>query len=261
MKHINTNHTGRMPLWQADLDWMQKGWAEPMEALIAELGMADGYFIITGCSPYMVGNRICMDAGWFWWNGRILPVRRLEPALTNSFDNPVVRLTLVNYNDPRGARQFTLSDLTTQQVGDVWQDDYLTPTVVERSAYFPSGVRLGVGAWTLSDIIANRAAGGESEWIGGTMQYKRIGRIVVLRGVVTNNATFDGMPVPLVPTSIPTPNGVLNISRSGQLEWIGTQEDRIEGLTYVAATTYQPTDPNTINDNATQGGGDNPEQQ
>lgn len=256
MKKLNTNNAGRMPLWQADLDWIQKGYTEPLTALVEELGLSKSYFAITGCVPYKPNIKtLAMPAGWFWWNGQILPVRELKATDVLSYTNPVVRLTRVTYTNPEGARNFIHADLSTENVSNVWQDDYLSPTVVERSAGFTSGVRLGIGAWTLRDILMHHTAENESDWIvtsdgSQTLEFKRIGRIVTLRGTVDEGVNYTGLPAPIQgETYIPTSGGTISIRSNGTMVWMGTQEDRVSGIMYLAATPYQATDPNTIDDN------------
>ena len=263
MKKLNTNNAGRMPLWQADLDWIQAGFTEPITAIVGELGLSKEYFIITGCSVYKPDkSHMAMDAGWFWWNGQILPVRALASTDIGGFTNPVVRLTKVTYTDTAGARNFILSDLSTETVSNVWQDDYLTPTVVERSAAFTAGVRLGIGAWALRDILAHHTAEDESDWImtsNGDLEYKRIGRFVVLRGVADADNSYTpvttGLPAPLGGTvyiAVPAGSGLYcKITNDGGMVLRGThgEEPSFDGIMYMAATPYQATDPNTINDN------------
>lgn len=252
-----------MPLWQADLDWMQQSFTETIQMLVAELGKTSSYFIIKGCSPYKPGAKyLAMDAGWFYWNGEILPVRALSQTDVSSYQNPVVRLTRVAYNNPSGERQFIKPDLTTQTVSNVWKDDYLSPSVVERSASFNNGIRLGVGAWTLSDIIRYHSMPNESGWImtsNGDTEYKRIGQLVLLRGCVDSENSVQtpsttGLPAPIVNTAyLPLPGRTqfIKIDSSGQLflyDRVGI-EPSTDGLMYVAASPYQLTDHNTINDN------------
>lgn len=265
MKKLNINNTGRMPLWQKDLEWIQKGYAEPLEAIVGELGMSKEYFIITGCSPYMPDSgHIAMNSGWFHWGGRILPVRPLRSTSVTSFTNPVVRLTLVPYADPDGARSFIRADQTTAIVGNVWKDDYLSPTVVERSASFTDGVKIGVGAWTLRDIITRRNAEAESEWIPsrtGEMQFKRIGRLVVLRGTVADTTPLmvsvdEGFPAPIGGLAVlraASGNNDLNIRITAEGDLVCSSQTLhsdidLTGMTYLAATPYTASDndPNTI---------------
>lgn len=273
MKTLNTNKAGRMPLWQDDLNWMQASYKEAIEAIVGELGLAKDYFIISGCSPYNPGNNqkfIAMNAGWFWYGGEILPVRALSSTDITSYTNPMVRLTRVSYTNPDGARSFIKPDLTTQAVSNVWQDDYLQPSIVECSAVggntpvFTSGVRLGIGAWTLSDIIAHNKQDNESDWISseeGYAQYKRIGRIVILKGEAYINGSSvadEGFPAPLGGRAIIRTNtgheddfGIV-INSTGQLFCSGSFSADIflDGMTYIAATPYQETDTHTINDNS-----------
>lgn len=267
MKKLNTNNVGRMPLWEADLDWMQAGYTEPITALVAELGLSKSYFAITGCVPYKPDIKtLAMPAGWFWWNGQILPVRELQATDVLSYTNPVVRLTKVTYTNPDGARGFIKTDLTTQNVSDVWQDDYLTPTVVERSAAFTAGVRLGIGAWTLRDILMHHIAENESDWMSGhsgDLEYKIVGRIVILSGFASQISTTtqpidEGFPIPLGGVAMlhtPANEGDITIKINSNGELIchsrtGEQSGPVlTGMMYMAATPYQATDPNTINDN------------
>lgn len=259
MKKLNVNNAGRMPLWQDDLAWMQASYTDAIEAIVSELGLGKGYFIIKGCSPYHPsGNQkfIAMDAGWFYWGGRVLPVRALASTDITSYTKPMVRLSLVTNFDSNGSRNFIRPDLSTQAVANVWQDDYLQPSIVEcHGVSFTGGVRLGVGAWTLSDILAHNKVDAESDWINvyengnSSLSYKRIGRLVVIRGNMESGISYSGLPIPLVNTEIPTCGGCFLVNSSGEAQWVGTQEDRVGGIMYMAATPYNATDPNTINDN------------
>ena len=265
MKRINTNSNGRMPLWQKDLDWLQRGYTEPIEALIASLGLPMTHFVVSGCVPYRPNPaRIAMPAGWFCWGGEILPVKSLAPTSVAGFTDPVVRLTRVAFAHPDGARPFVRPDLTTQQVGNVWQDDYLRPSVAERSASFISGVRLGTGAWTLADIISHRNREGESPWVsltgnGYSVQYKHIGRHVVVKGMLASETPCRGMPLPLTdPTVLSYTDADHYILIEGDaITYYGgvgqgliPPTTYINGLSYIADTPYlEPdTDPNTISD-------------
>jgi hypothetical protein len=275
MKELNINNTGRMPLWQKDLDWMQKGYTEPLMALVSELGLSKDYFIITGCSPYRPSqSKLAMNAGWFWYGGKILPVRPLPATSVNQYTNPMVKLSLVHYSDPNGARAFIHADQTTGNVENVWQDDYLAPTVVERSKVVQHGVLIGVGAWTLRDILMHHTAENESDWISGRsgdLEFKRIGRMVVLRGIATDVKTNfqpvdEGFPIPLAGRAtlqVPNAPGDFNIYINSNGELVcqstgGQGEPTLTGLMYMAETPYQVTDHNTITDSAVIQNSDNP---
>lgn len=257
MKKLNTNIVGRMPLWQADIDFLQQGWQEVVTAIVRELGLEKKYFVLTGCVPFKPSAKFLqMPAGWVWWNGRILPVRALPATDVTSFANPVVRLASVTQNYIQdGARNFVKVDQTVQQVTTVWQDDYITPTVVERSATATSGIRLGIGCWTLKDMLAHSKAEAESDWTytsdgSNTLSFKRVGRIVSLRGIVEEGVAYSGLPAPIQgETYIPSKGGTICIRSNGEMVWIGTQEDRVNGIMYMAATPYTEDDPNTIDDN------------
>lgn len=186
MKKLNTNNTGRMPLWQADLDWIQQAYTGPIEAIVRELHPGQDYFaLITGCNVVKTSQTISMSAGWFFWHEEILPVRALPETDITSFNDAVVHLERVAFSNPDGARNFIHADQSTELVEDVWQDDYIQPTVVERNDSFSTGVHILHGARTLFDEIKARITDSESGWIqsaSGEMAYKRIGRMVVLRG-------------------------------------------------------------------------------
>ena len=263
MKRLNINNAGRMPLWQRDLDWMQKGFSEPLEALVGELGLSKSHFIITGCSPYMTSlSKLAMDAGWFWYGGRILPLRQLPATNVNQYTNPMVKLSLVHYSDPDGSRAFIRADQTTETVTDIWQDDYLMPTVAERTDALSDGILLGVGAWTLRDILLHHIAENESDWTPGRtgdLEFKRIGRMVVLRGfaadVHTDTLPVDeGFPIPLAGIAtlhIPNHPGDFYIFINGRGELVcqstgGQGEPTLTGMTYLSETPYLSSDQNTI---------------
>lgn len=266
MKKLNTNNAGRMPLWQADIDFLQEGWQEVITAIVRELGLEKKYFVLTGCVPFKPSAKFLqMPAGWVWWNGRILPVMALPATDVTSYANPVVRLASVTQNYIQdGARSFVKADLTTQQVTNVWQDDYLVPTVVERGAAFTSGIRLGIGCWTLKDMLSHSKAEAESEWIAtsnGDLEYKMVGRIVVLRGLVDCENSYSipsttGLPVPLSGSAVLNlvVNGeelLVRIDNMGRLFAYSSfgAEPTLSGMMYMAATPYTETDPNTIDDN------------
>ena len=208
MKKLNTNNTGRMPLWQADLDWIQQAYTGPIEAIVKELGIDDDYFVVTGCQVTHDVNQLSMTAGWMWWDGELLPVRPLEATPTVSI---WLRLIRVTHSDPNGSRNFIKADQSTELVEDVWQDDYIQPVMMTN--YSPNdegaGVYIRTGAPTLAEQIRKNAVrDGESQWttISGladpeSLQYKQIGRTVVLKGQVAvrddATAAATGLPAPL----------------------------------------------------------------
>ena len=235
MKRLNTNNAGRMPLWQADLDWLQQAYTEPIEVLIKELKIDSRHWTpVTGCKVTKTDQTIAMSAGWFWWDGELLPVRELKAVGTNSFTNPVVHLEKVAFSNPDGARNFIHADLTPVTVTDVWQDDYLQPTIVERSATFTTGVHILPGSQTLVDQLKIRIAGNESEWRSselGAISFKRIGRMVVLKGATPG--TYMGTP-PAIPLDggFPEPLG-----GKASLFTIGSDEVEV----YIQGTTLYAT--------------------
>ena len=84
MKKLNTNNAGRMPFWQADLDWIQQAYTQPIEDIVKELGMLDAstprpYFPVTGCRVSLNNGNISMSAGWFWWDGKLLCISIQKP--------------------------------------------------------------------------------------------------------------------------------------------------------------------------------------
>ncbi len=270
MKRLNTNNAGRMPLWQADLNWLQQAYTEPIEALLNELGMYNDYFIITGCNVRIIDDGhpvIIMTPGWFYWNGQILPVRELQKTDVGNLLDPVVRLTLVSHSNPDGARNFIHADLTTVTVTDVWQDDYLQPTVVERSATFNSGVRIGEGAWRLRDILMRHIGSCESEWCETSnqyIQYKRVGKYVTIKGVFfLMSAPVTGLPRPetyplFIWMNPSDANHTMLINQNGELVYNNPNDNTIplsfafgvlNGFTYLAKNAYiNYVDPNTIVD-------------
>lgn len=212
MKKLNTNNTGRMPIWQADLDWIQQAYTGPIEAIIRELGAVGAsnsrpFFPVTGCRVSINNGVISMSEGWFWWDGELLPVPALEATSTSGFANPAVHLSLVRHNDPNGSRNFIQADQSTELVEDVWQDDYIEPSVVERSEDLP-GLTILPGALTLHELIKRGSEDSEKEWVilsGLTapeqMAFKQIGRTVVLKGGVFlkngDTPAATGLPAPL----------------------------------------------------------------
>lgn len=213
MKKLNTNNTGRMPFWQADLDWIQQAYTRPIEDIIKELGMLNAstprsFFPVTGCRVSLNNGNISMTEGWFWWDGELLPVRALEITSTSGFTTPVVLLSLVSYNDSSGSRNFIQADQSNELVEDVWQDDYIEPSVVEGSGEQQTGIIILPGALTLYQLIKRRSEDSESDWITisglsypESIQYKKIGRMVILSGRVflktDTTPVTTGLPAPL----------------------------------------------------------------
>ena len=283
MKKLNTNNTGRMPLWQADLEWIQQAYTGPIEAIVRELGYEHKYFIFEGCHVryYNDPGEISMSAGWFWWNGELLPVRALERTSTYGFDSPVVHLSRVAYADPAGSRDFIKADQSAELVEDVWQDDYIMPSVVEINATQTEGVNIDSESWTLSDILDKRIGGCESDWIScgltypETLSYKRIGRTVIFNGGVRlrNDTTpaATGLPMSLnavntfiVPCKRRSLNGsmvpmdgelCIYVNSNGNLIVQQTDHDpnesdcfvNLTGMTYIAEQPYvNYVDPKTV---------------
>lgn len=270
MKKLNTNNAGRMPLWQADLDWLQDAFTEPIMALVDELKHNSSTYMmpITGCKVTKTDVIISMTSGWFWWDGKMLPVRALEPTKIELFTAPVVHLEKVTYCNPNGARNFIHADLTTEAVSDVWQDDYIQPTVVERSGSFTTGVHILPGARTLFDNIKLRTTDSESGWntIYGSdplcVSFKRIGRMVVLRGAVFSQIESTpitlGLPIPLggwATLHHPTSSSDLNLHVNGEGGLTVEAHTggapllvNLTGMMYMAAEPYEsiPVDTNVI---------------
>ena len=210
MKKLNTNNTGRMPLWQADLDWIQQAYKEPIEAIMDGLAIVSDYFLITGCRirKYPDDNHLTMSNGMFWWGGEVLPVKALDPISVSAISDPVIRLDRVTHYDTDGSRNFIRADQSSETVTDVWQEDYLEPHVIERSALTAIDIAIQEGVWPLHEILKHSIGGYESEWItisglqyGQSLRYKQIGRTVILNGRlrITTESTpvATGLPAPL----------------------------------------------------------------
>lgn len=264
MKELNTNSIGRMPLWQKDLDWMQQSYQEMFAALVSELNMDDyEYFAITGVVPTKSGKWLDAQKGWVWYNGEILPVKSALHVDVSSMTDPVVKLTRVTSYNSDGARNFIKPDMTTHNVTNVWQDDYLQPAVIEREAAIESGeLCIAPGAWTMSEIIAKHADAFESDWIythSGDLSFKRVGSLVVLNGVATNVRTDtqevdEGLPAPLggraqIKVADSQNDMSIWVDNLGKLHCYsqgGQGEPILTGLMYMAATSYTANDPNVI---------------
>ena len=258
MKKLKTNNAGRMPLWQDDLNFIQQAYTEPIEALVNEIGMLRDYFIITGCNVRSIdgGHTLLMTDGWFYWCGQILPVRALPKTDVSNFHDPMVRLTLVSYTNPDGARNFVHADLTTESVSDVWQDDYLTPTVVERSDTFNSGVRICEESWSLKDILKHYAGLCESGWCETSNQfvlYKMVGKFVTTAGtIITMGERVTGLPQPevfpiYVWRNTSDADHYLLINQNGELVYNNPHNNTVpfsfaisalNGFTYLAKNAY-----------------------
>lgn len=214
MKRLNTNNTGRMPMWQKDLDFIQEAFTEPIMAILQELKIDNRYMMpVTGCKVTVDANArtVSMSAGWFWWDGELLPVHALAstpwPEGVEVAHAVGVHLTRVTNPIAEGARNFIHADLTIETVADVWQDDYAEPEACTYTSSYPSGVTLRPDARTLFDDIKLRLTDSESGWntIYGAdpigVSFKRIGRMVVLRGTVFSQTDSTpitlGLPVPL----------------------------------------------------------------
>ena len=258
MKKLNTNNAGRMPLWQADLDWMQQSYTEIIAELFKVLGTDTPYFVVTGCQVTHADG-ISITGGLIWWNGELLPVR---PFTSDTTQSPFLRLTRVSYNPEAGARNFIAPDMAPVAVADTWQDDYIQPELLTH--YSPTddgeGVYIRAGALTLREIMARRIAGGESGWITvveGTMpiHYKQIGRMVVLSGSTFSQLNSEpiatGLPIPLGGGAVlhhscdPTDVGI-TINGEGGLCVEAHPEGGLPllvgltGMMYMAAEPYNP---------------------
>lgn len=269
MKELNTNNTGRMPLWQADLDWLQDAFTEPIMAILAELKHDTAVAMpITGCKVTITDDVIIsMTSGWFWWNGKMLPVRALGPTKIEMFTAPIVHLEKVTYSNPNGARNFIHADLTTEAVSNVWQDDYLLPTVVERGdASVTTGVNIHPNARTLFDWIRLRIRDDEGSWHPAqseipqdNVQYKRVGYMVLLKGSVlvrdgSAMPKVQGLPVPMSGSACLAYNelthgAIVTIDNQGRLDCIS----RVGGLTNysVDGMMYMAEEPFLLSDNVT----------
>lgn len=257
MKKLNINNAGRMPLWQADLDWMQQSYTEAIANLFEVLGTDTPYFVVTGCQVTHADGGISITEGLIWWDGELLPVR---PFSSDETPSPWLRLTRVTNNPTAGARNFIGSDLAPVAVADTWQDDYIQPELLTH--YSPTdegeGVYIRPGALTLREIMARRIAGAESGWQNtqseistDDVQFKRIGQMVVLKGDVSVRdgsamPMVEGLPVPLTPTFLvysELEHGItVSVNAQGKLNCVSVSDYldtyRVDGLMYMAAETY-----------------------
>lgn len=265
MKKLNINSAGRMPLWQKDLEFIQQAFTEPIMALIAELAKTNTYrFPVSGCEVTFDADArtVSMSAGWFWWDGELLPVHALPAtSLETTAHGAGVHLSRIGYNPVEGARNFVHADLTAETIEDVWQDDYLQPEACLRNASYTSGVTICPGAWTLHDRLRLAIAGGESEWLGtqseiqyDNVQYKCVGQMVVLKGTVhvrdgSAMPSVQGLPVPMGGTAYLTNNEIthgatVTVNDRGWLHCTaivdGLTSYRVDGMMYMAASPYIP---------------------
>ena len=261
MKKLNTNNAGRMPLWQADLDWLQDAFTEPIMALIAELKHDAAVVMpVTGCQVTKTDQTVSMTSGWFWWDGELLPVRALPVTDTSAITYPMVHLERVTFYNTDGERNFVHADLSTETVGDVWQDDYLQPTVVERGdASVTTGVNIHPQARTLFDWIRLRIRDDESSWHPAqseipqdNVRYKRVGYMVLLKGSVlvrdgSAMPKVQGLPVPMSGSACLAYNelthgAIVTIDNQGRLDCIsqvsGLTNYSVDGMMYMAEEPY-----------------------
>ena len=276
MKRLNTNNAGRMPLWQKDLDFIQEAFTEPIMAILQELKIDYRYMMpVTGCKVTVDANArtVSMSAGWFWWDGELLPVRALAPTPwpegVEAAHAVGVHLTRVTNYIAEGARNFIHADLTAETITDVWQDDYAEPEACTRTSSYPSGVTLCPGARTLFDDIKLRLTDSESGWVGtqseissDNIQFKRIGRMVVLKGTVlvrdgSAMPLVEGLPIPLgekayLANNETTHGATVIVDGQGRLDCtsvlLSGQTYRVDGMMYMAEEPYisVPADMNVI---------------
>ncbi|MDD4141600.1 MAG: hypothetical protein PHR20_02240 [Bacteroidales bacterium] len=199
-----------MPIWQKDLNFIQNAPKEILLALIAELGLDVDDFIITGCQITIADGTIAMTSGLAYYNGEILPVQAM--TATAYTGTPRIKLDKVTNYNSEGARNFVANNSSTIARADVWQDDYLIGAVITSS--YASTYRLAIteGAWTLVERIQKRVLQ-ESNWVEvqntsthvGRIKYKRVGKLVQVKGSASNDATGTGLGSINIASALPIP--------------------------------------------------------
>jgi len=268
MKKININSIGRMPFIQKDIEFLMSDPRELFPAMVKELGLGQKqYFVISGCRITVTANRLTMTPGWAYHNGEVLPVRGLTNVDVSSITGTrYVVLTKTTYYDPNGARSFKKPDQTTVNKTDVWQDDYLSPTVTNAAS--ASGFCIEQGAWTLAERLRKGIAD-DSGWIlTGDIYYRRVGRTVFLKGhhhddglVGYTNHLIASVPAPAEGESYFPPTAanvsMVKIDSSGNLTVSGSAGAHyyFNHIVYMTDSVYTDTDDKTYNIVGGGGGG------
>ena len=188
MKTLQTYlNEGRMPLWQTDFNFLQESHREVLLAIINEMGMGKDNFIITGCSITLENGFVSMTSGWAYYRGEIIPVRALS-ATSYTGSNPIIYLTKTSNYDTDGDKGFVNSE-NSISIQHTYIDNYLAPAVATSQTTYYLDVQQGF--WTLTDRLRHNVELAETDWIQSSVYevyYKRVGRVVYLRGYVFNDA-------------------------------------------------------------------------
>lgn len=257
MKRLSFTEGSLTPIWTKDFLYMQDGFAEAVDAVVAALALGRRDFVISGCKVLHNGSTVSMGAGWCYYDGEVLPVRALR-ATAYSGGSPRVKLTRTPYSDPEGVREITLEGATGSS--PVWRDDYLAPSLV--SALDTYRLAVGPGAWDLGERIANSCRVGDTGVLEATLvtaglgevRYRRVGGTVQVFGELFNDAmsgfngaVAQGLPRPAVGLYLPMNPadgaGSIQVSTNGTLSVL-TKANRVhlDHVAYVATPVFAAND-------------------
>lgn len=251
MRKLEFKEGSITPFWMKDLEYLQKGCAEVIQAIAQGLSFNKRDFIISGCKITDNGTKISMTSGWCYYEGEILPVNSMP--VTSYKENPKIKFTKISRYDREGDRIISLSGTTG--MSQVYSNCYLEPTLVSGDENYT--LAISNGAWDLGERIANAAKAADVlEQISlkahsGKLQYRRIGGTVQLMGDVWNDANGAGIHV-AVASGLPCPNrdltiktvyATVEISKEGVLT-IDSEYDKVylDGIIYLTTPSYNGDD-------------------
>lgn len=227
MKKLLSIEHSLLPIWQKDMDFLQKGITESFASFLKAFGFGLKRYIISGCNITDDGQRISMSPGWAYWEGEILPVRPL--AVTGHDSGGVkIKLTRQTAYDPDGVKTVTAGSLVSNV--NTYQDDYLEPEIIEESLTVQSyDLAIEEGFWDVATRIKHHAQildTGNRPLISqyGDVSYRRIGGVVQIFGTLLADTTggfvnevVSGLPRPSTELKFPCVSSVGGVAADGYM--------------------------------------------
>lgn len=191
MKRLKVYEDGYMPLWQADLAWLQEG----IEKVVTQFAKAFAFdrsrYIVTGCEITMENGTFTLSEGLVMYDGELLHVPK--QTASTGLPNPKAIIVREETFDPAGVKVFELTN--GQESRNTYYNAYGKLVIVDFAS--DPDASLAAGGDTLTETLKqeiNKDPGWQdlqlvNEWrqADGTdikPQYRRIGNVMYFRGEI-----------------------------------------------------------------------------
>jgi hypothetical protein len=190
MKRLITyNDNTYMPLWQTDFKFIQDNLIQAVSEMAKMFAAGRDMFIVSGCELSKVDGQYHVSQGMVMMDGELLYVPGQSVPADGVFKPHIRKQELFN---PTGEKQFLVGQLT--EFRNTWDDNYGKLHTQTDAEPMPGRLYF-YEAQSIYQIIANQIKD-DTGWvtldvINGWMaeyplQYRRVGDVVYLRGVVSS---------------------------------------------------------------------------